>query len=239
MQLFGVRSPFCEKFTVPSKSIAGQPPNNLLKPTPLRSGHAVAEKACHGVASTTLRVLAQALGITMKYRDNPERANKRFMALVEEMNGESDRAVAIVGAAWVEEALSDSITSFLQVHEEAHKRLFRSNAPLASFSSKIDLSKLLGIVSDTIWSDLHRIRDIRNEFAHHIAHKTEDTRLTFAAGHISDKCLALRCVEHEHHTDPRVAYTRACATLNSDFDLFTLMGDKVSDTHKVIAKGVD
>ena len=63
VQLAGVRSQPCEKFTAPSKSIAGQPPNNLLKPTPLRSGHAVAEKACHGVASTTLRVLAQALGL--------------------------------------------------------------------------------------------------------------------------------------------------------------------------------
>ena len=62
MQLAGIRSQSCEKFTVPSKSIAGQPPNNSLKPTPLRSGHAVAEKACHGVTSTTLRVLAQALG---------------------------------------------------------------------------------------------------------------------------------------------------------------------------------
>ena len=61
MQLAEIRSQSCEKFTVPSKSIAGQPPNNSLKPTPLRSGHAVAEKACHGVASTTLRVLAQAL----------------------------------------------------------------------------------------------------------------------------------------------------------------------------------
>lgn len=174
----------------------------------------------------------------MRFRDNPEEANKRLMALVEEMSGESDRAVAIVGAAWIEEALSDSITSFLQAHEESHKRLFRGGAPLATFSSKIDLSRLLGIVSDTIWADLHRIRDIRNEFAHHIAHKTDNTKLTFAAGHIADKCLALRCVAHEKHSDPRVAYTRACATLNADFDLVTMIGDTVSDTHMVVAKGI-
>lgn len=158
------------------------------------------------------------------------------MALVEEMNGESDRAVAIVGAAWIEEALSDSITSFLQAHDDSHRRLFKGNAPLGTFSSKIDLSRLLGIISDTIWADLHRVRDIRNEFAHHIAHKTDNTRLTFAAGHIADKCLALRCVAHEGHTDPRTAYTRACATLNADFDLFTLIGEKVSAMHGVLAK---
>ncbi|MCC4610526.1 hypothetical protein XaCFBP7622_14715 [Xanthomonas arboricola] len=173
----------------------------------------------------------------MKFCDNPKEANKRLMALVEEMSGESDRAVAIVGAAWVEEALSDSISSFLQPHDDSHKRLFKGNAPLATFSSKIDISRVLGIVSDIVWADLHRIRDIRNEFAHHIAHKTDNTRLTFAAGHINDKCLALRCVAHESHTDPRTAYTRACATLNADFDLFTMIGDKVSNSHRVVARG--
>jgi len=173
----------------------------------------------------------------MKFRDSPEEANKRLMALIEEMSGESDRAVAIVGAAWVEEALTDSILSFLQPHDESHKRLFSSNAPLGSFSSKIDLSRVLGILSDIIWADLHRIRKIRNEFAHRIAHKTDNTRLTFATGHIADKCLALRCVAHENHANPRTAYTRACATLNADFDLFTMIGDKVSDSHRVVARG--
>jgi DNA-binding MltR family transcriptional regulator len=175
----------------------------------------------------------------MKFRDNPEEANRRLMALVEEMNGESDRAVAIVGAAWVEEALSDSIVSFLRAHEDSHRRLFKGNAPLGTFSSKIDLSRLLGIVSNAIWADLHRIRDIRNEFAHHIAHKVDNTRLTFATGHIADKCLVLRCVAHEAHSDPRTAYTRACATLNADFDLFTLIGDKVSDSHMIVARGAE
>jgi len=173
----------------------------------------------------------------MKFRGAPEEANKRMMALIEEMNGESDRAVAIVGAAWVEEALSDSIISFLQPHDDSYKRLFKGSAPLSTFSSKIDLSRMLGIVSDIIWADLHRIREIRNEFAHHIAHKTNNTRLTFASGHISDKCLALRCVAHERHTDPRTAYTRACATLNADFDLSALIGGKVSDKYWVVARG--
>ena len=171
----------------------------------------------------------------MKFRDNPEEALKRFGALVEEMNSESDRAVAIVGAAWVEEALSDSITSFLQVHETAHRNLFAGNTPLSTFSAKIDLARLLGIVSDTIWSDLHIIRKIRNQFAHHIAHKTEHSKLTFAADNIADQCMALRCVAHEKRSDPRDAYTRACATLNGDFDLFSMHGEKIGDTFKVIA----
>ena len=175
----------------------------------------------------------------MKFLGQPEEAKKRFLALVEEMNGESDRAVAIVGAAWVEEALSDAITSFLHSHQKSQDRLFGSNGPLSTLSAKIDLARMLGIVTDSIRSDLHVIRDIRNEFAHHIAHKTDHTRLTFSANHIRDKCLALNCVAHEAPTDSRVAFTRACATLNSDFDVFTMMRDKVSETFLVFAKGVD
>ncbi|WP_407471112.1 hypothetical protein [Xanthomonas campestris] len=172
----------------------------------------------------------------MKFRENPNEANKRLMALVEEMGGESDRAVAIVGAAWVEEALFDSISSFLQPHEKSHKRLFGGNSPLGNFSSKIDLARLLGIISDIILADLHRIREIRNEFAHNIAHKTDNTRLTFSTQHVADKCLALRCVAHEAYSDPRIAYTRACAILNADLDLFTMTGDRVSTSQRVVAR---
>ena len=39
-----------------------QQPNNSFKPTPLRSGKTVAERACHCFASTKLRGLTQALG---------------------------------------------------------------------------------------------------------------------------------------------------------------------------------
>jgi len=175
----------------------------------------------------------------MKFRDNPDEGLKRFAALVEEMNGESDRAVAIVGAAWVEEGLSDAITSFMRPHKKSQERLFGANGPLSTFSAKINLARLLGMVTDAIWSDLHVIRDIRNEFAHHIAHKRDHTRLDFKAEHIGDKCIALRCVAHQNLSDPRDAFTRACAVLNSDFDLQTMMEDKVSDTFRVFAKGVD
>lgn len=168
-----------------------------------------------------------------------EESLRRMTALIEEMNGESDRAVAIVGAAWVEEALFTALDSFLQSHAESSKRLFNGNGPLATFSAKIDLARLLGMVSDAIRSDMHAIREVRNEFAHQIAHKTEHTKLTFATGHIRNKCLALRCVKYEKPTDARTAFTRACAILNADFEMVTLFGVKVSDSGRIFAKGVE
>ena len=112
---------------------------------------------------------------------------------------------------------------------------FGNAGPLATFSAKIDLACLLNMVSDAIRSDLHAIREIRNEFAHQIAHKLEHTRLAFTAQHIRDKCLALRCVAHEDHSDARAAFTRACATLNSDFEMVKFMTEPVKHGGQVIA----
>jgi DNA-binding MltR family transcriptional regulator len=172
----------------------------------------------------------------MKFRPNSEQAQKRMMALIEEMDGQTDRGVAIVGAAWVEEAMSVAIESFLHPEPKAWQRLFGGNGPLATLSAKIDLVRLLGLVTETIRSDLHIIRDVRNEFAHQIAHKTEHTRLSFSSPHIKDKCMALKCVAHEKLADPRVAFVRACATLNSDFQMLQFFAVKVSDGGHIFAK---
>lgn len=171
----------------------------------------------------------------MKHDPNSEEAIKRMMALIEEIEGQTDRGAAIVGAAWVEEAISAAIESFLQSDQKAWQRLFDGNGPLATLSAKIDLSRLLGLVSETIRSDLHIIRAIRNEFAHQIAHRTEHTKLGFHSQHIADKCLALKCVAHEKHTDPRVAFVRACATLNADFEMLQFFGVKIPDAGQIFA----
>jgi hypothetical protein len=107
---------------------------------------------------------------------------------------------------------------------------------LATLSAKIDLARLLGLISETIRSDLHIIREIRNEFAHHIAHKTQHTKIGFDSPHIRDKCMALRCIAHEPPSDPRFAFVRACAVLNSDFELLRFFAVKVSDAGHIFAR---
>jgi len=172
----------------------------------------------------------------MKYDPNSEEAQRRMLALIEEMEGQSDRGVAIVGAAWVEEAMSVAIESFLHSDSKAWQRLFGANGPMSTLSAKIDLAGLLGIISEVIRSDLHIIRDIRNEFAHQIAHPTHHTKLAFHSPHIRDKCLALKCIAHENHSDGRAAFVRACATLNADFSMIHFFGMKVSDGGRVFAR---
>lgn len=163
-----------------------------------------------------------------------EQAIQQAIALVQEIETQTDRGAAIVGAAWVEEELQASIESFLSKEKKAWERLFRKSGPLSSFSAKIDLALLLGIVSAVIASDLHIIRDVRNEFAHSILDKNSLSP-SFSTPHIKDKCLALRCVEHEAHLDPRASFIRACAVLNSDLYIYKLVGESISNRSTIRA----
>jgi DNA-binding MltR family transcriptional regulator len=137
------------------------------------------------------------------------------LALVKEIETQSDRGAAIIGAAWVEEELQAAIESVLATDKSASDRLFRKSAPIFSFSAKIDLARLLGVLSAVVASDLHIIRKVRNEFAHSVLDRDSST-LSFSTSRISDKCLAIRVVKHEQLTNPRVAFVRACAILNSE-----------------------
>ncbi len=159
-----------------------------------------------------------------------------MMALIEEIEDQTDRGVAIVGAAWIEESMSAAMESFLHSDPKSWDRLFFANGPLSTFSAKIDLCSLLGMINRTIKSDLHIIRDIRNEFAHQIVHRSEHTKLTFASSHIEDKCKALKCVAHEKHHLPRTAFVRACAILSSDFELLIYAGYKLPEIGGIIAR---
>ncbi len=154
-------------------------------------------------------------------------ALKRSETLVLELNSQTDRGAAIVGVAWVEEELEAAIRSFLNDDRKAWDRLFGRSGPLSTLSAKIDLARLLGMCSKVITSDLHILREVRNDFAHAITAR-DHSGLTFRSSSIADKCLVLRCVAHEGLTEPRHAFTRACAVLNADFYLYRFFGNKLA-----------
>lgn len=159
-----------------------------------------------------------------------------MMTLIEEINDQSDRGAAIVGAAWLEESISAALESFLHAHPKSWQRLFAGNGPMATFSAKIDLTRLLGLTTDSIWSDLHILRDVRNLFAHRIAHKDDHSKLSFNTPQIRDKCLSLKCVQHEEITKPREAFVRACAILYADFEMISFFGIKAADGGHIFAR---
>ncbi|MEW7291052.1 hypothetical protein [Aquimarina sp. 2304DJ70-9] len=92
-----------------------------------------------------------------------------FNFLINEFKKETDRAAVILVAALIDEALTTILKSYLIPIPNATDNLFEGgNAPISTFSSKIDVSYRLGIISSRFCRDIHLIRKIRNSFAHDI-----------------------------------------------------------------------
>jgi len=149
---------------------------------------------------------------------SPE-GEQRKAVLSAELRTQTDRGAAIVAAAWLDDSMSFALNKYFKQHAESWKRLFEGSGPLATFSAKIDLSRLVGLITNGVRSDLHMIRDVRNEFAHHVAHRTAHEQLSFETPHIRDKCSALRSVVGDTQTlTSREKYISVCLSLSWDFD---------------------
>jgi hypothetical protein len=99
----------------------------------------------------------------------------------------ADRAIAIVGAAFVEYALKIAILSRLRPLKKAEVvELFEGeSAPLRSFSGRIRLGHAMGIFGQVTRNDLERMRAVRNSFAH------ASGVLSFDTPEIADLCKGL------------------------------------------------
>lgn len=99
---------------------------------------------------------------------------RRHWRILRELEQQTDRGVAIIGAAYIEERLeetllalfTDRIETVKYENQKVSKRLFKGTGPLTSLSAKIDTAFALGMLGDHSFQDLHLIRDIRNAFAH-------------------------------------------------------------------------
>jgi DNA-binding MltR family transcriptional regulator len=91
----------------------------------------------------------------------------------EQFRSESDRACAILAAAALDESLRRLLQKYLvPAPGRTDALLDGANAPLSSFSAKIDAAFRLGLVSEQFARDLHLIRKIRNDFAHDLEKST-------------------------------------------------------------------
>ena len=78
---------------------------------------------------------------------------------------ESDRGMVLAGAAYIDNALAQLLQSYF-VDEPVVQKLFSGNAPLSTFSSRIEIAFALGLIDSGIQRDINLIRKIRNECAH-------------------------------------------------------------------------
>ena len=76
-------------------------------------------------------------------------------------------SVVLATTAVLDNQLESALKAAMQPQSETlYKRLFVSFGPLGSFANKIIVARALGVITDDIYGELEKIRDIRNVFAH-------------------------------------------------------------------------
>lgn len=107
--------------------------------------------------------------------------HKKFYAklttLLDRHNEESSLGMVLVTSSFVDEQLRETLRSFFTKEKYAKELLDGANAPLGTFSSRINAAAALGLISDEEYRNCHIVRKIRNEFAHKVTTDFEDDNI--------------------------------------------------------------
>jgi DNA-binding MltR family transcriptional regulator len=98
----------------------------------------------------------------------------------------SDRAVAIIGAAFVDTLLRDILIEFMVEDEKEVSKLLQPEGPLGTYGSRVTACYCFGLIGKIVTADLRLVGKIRNSFAHDIL------VADFSDQKISQWCRALR-----------------------------------------------
>jgi mannitol operon repressor len=83
-----------------------------------------------------------------------------------ELQAESDRGLALVGASVIDDKLAASVKAFLAESKVVPRLVDDANAPLGTFSSRVNACLSLGLIDQFEYDEITLIRKVRNEFAH-------------------------------------------------------------------------
>jgi DNA-binding MltR family transcriptional regulator len=125
---------------------------------------------------------------------------EEFINFRTSLNIESDRGAVLMAAAFIEDKLTYLFKAYFIDNEIVSKSFLQNNGALATFSSKIDLAYLLGLIPKNVHQDLHILRKIRNDFAHNASN------INFESPHIKDRTKALSVLSQEMLRDNTRAY---------------------------------
>jgi hypothetical protein len=126
---------------------------------------------------------------------------------VDELKRESDRGLALVGAALIDDKLGDTLKALFREGAPNSRLVDDPNAPLGTFSSRADACYALGLIDDFEFAEIGLLRKVRNEFAH------AKHGLSFQSPKIHGLCSSLKADLPQDAgyplTDPRFRYTNS------------------------------
>jgi hypothetical protein len=147
----------------------------------------------------------------------------------------SDRIVAVVGGAMIDNSLRHALESRFRPKSgktDMNEKLFRPGGALGNLQPKIDLAYQLYMLDKLVRNTLHGIAEIRNLFAHHLTMRfsSDDSNmkkaLTKLALHVGRTHYpsALWDGDTEHLLEP-IHQTRDLFFVNLKLALIWLMAD--------------
>lgn len=130
---------------------------------------------------------------------------------VAELKRETDRGLPLVGAALIDDRLTETLRSFFCESPSASKLIDDANAPLGTFSSRTEMCFALGLIDEYEYTEIGLIRKVRNEFAH------AKHGITFSSPRVQGLCSSLKSDLPQGADyplqDPRFRFTNAVVCL--------------------------
>jgi len=109
--------------------------------------------------------------------------------------GQPDRVAAIMAGAMVETVLERLlVASFKQRSKEREASMLGQGGSLSTFAAKIQIAASFGIISEPMATELGRLKDIRNVFAHAPTNVTFETAEIAELSHNFGMLVAVRAV---------------------------------------------
>ena len=132
--------------------------------------------------------IAMSKGKNRRAREEQTLKSNDLQGLLEEIQNEGDRAVAILGAGLLDMWLARLLTAYFVDDPKQVALLLDVDQPLGSFGARIRLAYCVGLLDTRIHALLSTIRGIRNDFAHQLH------GLTFNSPAIAEQCAELKQV---------------------------------------------
>jgi len=132
-----------------------------------------------------------------------EISSRRFPEIVKfrhVLTPESDRGCALLAASYLDGELEALLRARLVDDAKTIETFFRPDGPLGSFSARIDMAYLLGLIGSAARRDLDLIREIRNDFGHN------PSPIDFSHPAIANRCRELSHSNLESNAKPRSKY---------------------------------
>ena len=130
---------------------------------------------------------------------------------IDELRRETDRGLPLVGAALIDDRLTETLRSFFCKVPSTAKLLDDSNAPLGTFSARTEACYSLGLIDEFEYNEIGLIRKVRNEFAH------AKHGMSFSTQRVEGLCSSLKSDLPEEAgypiKDPRFRFTNAVIVL--------------------------